>query len=386
MFMGVVVAVFATSFTHIGRKKEKHVKNTVLMSLLSVAGLAASANAQYSFESALVLDNDPRLAAMGVSYGTQLLPGNGATAVSLTLIVRVTSTGTVPNLGLGAWQGGGSSSAPNSIFYHNDTISNQTTALWTSAAAALSRGVISGSSTNRGLLSYSTPAGFGGSAAAQAVNFRNQLGSSNPSRNSANAPGTVSAATNNNQPTNNGFNNYASAGANANNANGWVGVPLTGDFDGTRPATAANSYPSAPGSAAILAVTASRAPATFATDGNGDPIPNFVNFGGALANGNAIQAGDQDSTVDGNQSQWYGVYHFIFTPRTNVGDAERQVTVNASGYGLAVVNANVTGATYTPSFSTVNTATTASITFTVPTPGAMALLGLGGLVAGRRRR
>jgi len=381
MFIPVVVAVFATSFNHIGRKKEKHVKNTVLMSLLSVAGLAASANAQYSFQGALVLDNDPRLAAIGVNYGTaSLLPGPGATAVGITLLIRVTSQGTAPNLGLGAFQGGGSSSAPNSIFYHNDSVSDQTTALWTSAANALSRGVISGTSSNRGLLSYG--------AGAAATNFRNLVGSSNPNRNTPGTNGFINALTNNNQPTNIGFNNYASAGVNANNANGWVGIPLTGDFDGTRPATAANSYPSAPGSAAILAVTASRAPVSFATDGNGDPVAAFTNFAGnAGPTGNFIPGSDQDSDAAGVQSVWYGVYHFIFTPRTNLGDLDRTVTVFGSGFALAAINANVTGGTYTPSFTPTNTAVEISpITFQVPTPGAMALLGLGGLVAGRRRR
>jgi len=356
------------------------VKNTVLMSLLSVAGLAASANAQYSFESALVLDNDPRLAAIGVNYGTNaLLPGPGATAVGITLLVRVTSTGTAPNLGLGAYQGGGSSSAPNSIFYHNDSVSNQTSALWTSAANALSRGLIGATGTNRGLLNYGT--------GPNAVNFRNLIGSANPNRNTASTNGTVNAGSNNNQPTNNGFNNYASAGANGNNANGWVGVPLTGDFDGTRPANAANSYPSAPGSAAILSVTASRAPISYATDGDGNPLPAFTDFSGnGNSNPNLIAGQDQDSTVDGVQSVWYGVYHLVFTPRTNVGDLDRQVTVFSSGFGLAAINANVTGGTFTPSFTAQGVATSASITFQVPTPGAMALLGLGGLVAGRRRR
>ncbi|MBX9735372.1 MAG: hypothetical protein K2X32_00465 [Phycisphaerales bacterium] len=361
-------------------------KNTVLMSLLSVAGLAASANAQYSFESALVLDNDPRLAAMGVSYGANsLLPGNGVTAVGITLIVRVTSTGTAPNLGLATWAGGGSSSAPNSIFYHNDSVSNQTTALWTSAANALSRGNTAGAGTNRGLLSYTEPAAYSGSTGPLATGFRTQLGASNPSRNTASTNGTVSAATNNNQPTNNGFNNYASAGSNGNNANGWVGVPLTGNFDGTSPATAANSYPSAPGSAAILSVTASRGTVPVLRDVNDEPIPAFVNFGGGTV-ANTVQGSDQDPTTAGVQSVWYGVYRLIFTPRTNVGDNLRDVTVFSSGFSTAVVGVGVTGTNYQPSFSTANTLTTASITFAVPTPGAMALLGLGGLVAGRRRR
>jgi len=351
------------------------------MSLLSVAGLAASANAQYSFQGALVLDNDPRLAAIGVNYGTQaLLPGPGATAVGITLLIRVTSQGTAPNLGLGAFQGGGSSSAPNSIFYHNDSVSDQTTALWTSAANALSRGLISGTGSNRGLLNY----GPGPTA----VNFRNFVGSSNPNRNTTGTNGTINPLTNNNQPTNNGFNNYASAGVNGGNANGWVGVPTFGDFDGTRPAIAANSYPSAPGSAAILSVTANRAPIAFAVDGDGNPLPSFTDFGGnVLNNPNFITGSDQDLLTPGVQSVWYGVYHFVFTPRTNVGDLDRQVTVFGSGFALALINANVTGSTFTPSATPTNIAVSIpSITFQVPTPGAMALLGLGGLVAGRRRR
>lgn len=379
MFIPVVVAVFATSFNHIGRKKEKHVKNTVLMSLLSVAGLAASANAQYSFQGALVLDNDPRLAAIGVNYGTaSLLPGPGATAVGITLLVRVTSEGTTPNLGLAAFQGGGSSSAPNSIFYHNDSVSDQTTALWTSAANALSRGVISGTGSNRGLLSY-------GSGPA-AVNFRNFVGLANPNRNTPGTNGTINALTNNNQPTNNGFNNYNGAGSNAGNHNGWVGVPTFGEFDGTRPATAANSYPSAPGSAAILSVTASRSPVTPALDGDDNPLPSFTNFaGGGLAN--AIAGSDQDADDAGVQSVWYGVYHFVFTPRTNLGDLDRTVTVFGSGFALAARDAGFAGGTWIPVPTPTNIAVVISpITFQVPTPGAMALLGLGGLVAGRRRR
>lgn len=332
--------------TLIGRKKEKHVKNTVLMSLLTVAGLAASAQAQNpSIQVQLVLDNDPRLIAIMGGYGTRaLLPGPTATAVGVTLIARATTEGTFANLGITAMGGGGSSSAPNSVFRHNDATSNTTTALWTSPALAFQRGHTGSSGNNRGLMFY----GSGNTA----HNFRSLISGgvegSNPSSNNSNPA-----------PSDNPYNPQTS-GAGA-HINGFVGLGGAG----------------APSGGLIIGATGQRAGIT--DDGSGEnPI---VNYGGDGTN-------DQDANAAGNQSEWVAMYHLIFVPRANNGgvlDMTRDVTVTFSGFFRYGTGSGSAGGAYT-FVSSGLFAGGGSITFQVPTPGAMALLGLGGLVAGRRRR
>lgn len=117
----------------------------VLSAMIATAGCSSSLLAQIIIQPALVFDNDPRLAAIGVNYGTaSLLPGVGATAVGITLIARATTFGTMANYGVLAMGGGGAAPPVSSgvtIFYHNDLISNQTSPLWSSPALAFQRGV-----------------------------------------------------------------------------------------------------------------------------------------------------------------------------------------------------------------------------------------------------
>lgn len=308
-------------------------KNTVLMSIVAVAGLASSAMAQYTFESRLVLDNDPQLALLGINYGTRaLLPGPLATAVGITLIARVTSTGTTANYGVAAMGGGGSSTAPNSRFSHNDALSNNDTAL------NFNRGSISSTGVNVGLLSYNQTGLAPGGLGAQQVNFRALLGSS--ANTAATNAGTQV------QPVD------APYTPGNNNANGFLG---------------------ATGGDSVLAVTAQRG--TLPDDGSGDNP--FVNF--------AAAGNDADVLTAGVQSAWVGIYHIIFLPTAATNLDTRQVTVSFAGFFRAGTVSSLGPGGYVLQTSSL-TGSQAAITFLVPTPGAAALLGLGGLVAGRRRR
>ncbi len=105
------------------------------------------------------------------------------------------------------------------------------------------------------------------------------------------------------------------------------------------------------------------------------PVP-YTNFA----------AGATSTTV--TVSPWANLYRFLFAPRTNSGDSERQVTVAAGGRLLwGVGQGNFGGSNIvTASLGGPVIFTSASVTFTVPTPGAAALLGLAGLAVARRRR
>ncbi len=382
-------------------------KQTLLMKLTALAGLMCSCAAfgqTSQFELQLVLDNDPRLAAMGVNFGPNArLPGPQATAVGVTLIARVTTQGTTPNFGLQTFGGGGTSTAPNSIFYHDDTISNQTTAAWTSAALAFQRGNIDSSTSpnaQRGLMSYTQPANYTGAGeAAQQVSFRSQVGGQNPNRNSARTNGSQTTATNQNQPVNFGYNNFASVGANSNNANGWIGINRFGDFDGTRSAVSSNTYENVPGSAAILAVTGIRSFVPTQVDSQGEPVPTFVNFGGTVftpfPTGAAIAGFDQDTVQSGVQSAWQAVYRLVFTPRESdlpalggLPNGARDVSVFVSGQSLGAVSATLAtgGAEWFLSAALPYVAGSASITFQVPGPGSASVLVVALAIASRRRR
>ncbi|CAN5812972.1 hypothetical protein BH11PLA1_BH11PLA1_16920 [soil metagenome] len=303
-------------------------RKTVLMALLCVAGLSSSALAQtpYTFESRLVLDNDPMLAALGIDYGSRaLLPGL-STGVGITLIARVSSTGTTANYGIAAAGGGGTTAAPNSIFTHTDGAANG------DPAANFQRGFIASTGTNVGLLNY-TGLGVAAGLGTQAVNFRSLIGSSADTA-SGNS-GTQTAPTNNPYSTG------------ANNANGYILAAL---------------------SDSINAMTAQRASVA-----NVDGTNPYRNFGAA---GN-----DADLVAAGNQSAWYGLYHLIFVPSAGTG----QVTVNYAGYLRAGTTANLLGGNWILATSSLG-ASNASVTFLVPTPGAAGLMGMAGLLATRRRR
>lgn len=311
-------------------------KRNLLIGIVSVAGLTSGAlaqTAQWGVE--LVLDNDPRLAAMGVNYGSNaLLPGPTATAVGITLIARVGITGgatSLGNFGIAAFGGGGNSANPNSRFSHNDAISNVTNTLWTSPAMAMQRGVSDPTGAMRGLISSTA---MSGSPDGRAANYRGFL-SGNAVNNSPTANATGSTT-----PTDIPYT------TGVNNGNGFI--TMSG------------------GSAVILAATGQRG----ALSTSGGPAP--TNFG-----------------TTGAMSPWYALYHMVFVPRTqghDVQDAVRDVTVSFEGAFRYATMVNSIGGNYNFATSGLSARQSASVTFTVPTPGAIAVLGLGGLVAGRRRR
>lgn len=322
------------------------------------------------FEVRLVMDNDPLLAAAGVNYGTaSLLPGSSSTAVGITIMARVTTQGTLPNFGVQGFHAG--SGVTNNRFlntiYHNDRVSDQTTAMWTSPALAFQRGVSRLNSSGQpvfntfGVMSYTNPQGVPvGFRATQAV------------EQTQNSP-----SLNNSRPQPSLIPLDAQGDPARGHSNGWIGVP-----DRTL-----GNFASPPGSAAILAFQASRD--RIPDDGSGiNPFPDYGSNG----------ANDQDSTLPGNQSPWYAMYHFVFIPRTG-GDAAREVTVTWStpllrytsgafavgGYWNPIISAivPVPGVTFGP-FNVL--VPDVSVTFTVPTPGSFALLSLGALITTRRRR
>lgn len=283
-------------------------RTTVLMSLFAVAGLSSAVFAEpYRYESRLVLDNDPLLKKIGVDYGTRaLLPAPGATGIGITLLVRVTSEGTLPNYGLSTVGGGGSPSAGNARFTHDDAVSNETTALWTSPSLVFSRGYIDATSSQRGLMNAGVnfrrsletlPATAQEAINAPRENFTNERNGGQPLDTLTNGPGgsyPVKGVT----PIEKGEvgaavasrGTYASGGIA--NANGWIG-PIGG--------------PETPGQIAGFAATALGLKAT-----------GGVNYAKK----------DQDETTPGVQGPWQAVYHLNFHPRL--------VSVNDPGAGEAM--------------------------------------------------
>lgn len=310
---------------------------TVLSAFIAAAGLSSSLLAQ-GVETRLVFDNDPMLASIGVNYGgAARLPGAGATAIGITLMARATTVFTNANFGIATM--GGSSAAGNSIFYHDDGLSNQTTTLWTSPALAFQRGV-SGPGAERGLMSYTD-------LGAAPHNFRSLIPGGSPAANSN------SANASNPQPENSPYDSHTNGLGS--HANGWIGVP------------AGPGFPSPAGSGVVLAATAQYAQLP---DVNG--TSPFINYG----------VNDQDQATDGNQSPWVALYHVLFVPRDVEG--QREITVSFSGafrYGISTqLFPGGWGLTLSPLWTS-----TASATFTVPAPGAAALLVLP-LSAGAMRR
>lgn len=114
------------------------------------------------------------------------------------------------------------------------------------------------------------------------------------------------------------------------------------------------------------------------------PAPNNDNpANGTFSMGNTVIAGITPlslSQTDQNDGGWYGLYSFNFIPTSNGRvdvsfDADPQ-TGNRFGF--------FTDGDPVPVTSPVATSDSANIL--IPAPGAMALLGLGGVIAGRRRR
>lgn len=312
-----VANLSATVSLNLGRKKEKHVKKSVLLGLVSVAGLASAALAQSpQLEMRIVTDDNPASPFFGTAGAA--LPGVGTTLVGLTLQARITTTGTFANFGISAF--GNSSSVGASFIRHNDSVSNQTSALWSNISNVWSRGLTGQDAETRGVFSP----------------YRNTV---TAVQNIESGNGTFTSP------------NTASPFTFGNLPNGFIQTGIAGDSG-----------------AQIRAIDG-------ALSASATPYTNYA-------------AGATSTTV--TVSPWANLYRFFFAPRTNVGDNERQVTITAGGRlrwggsqgnvgGLNIVSPSSVGAT--PAFFT-----SGSVTFTVPTPGAAALLGLGGLAVARRRR
>jgi hypothetical protein len=331
------------------------VKKTVLVALVAAAGLAASVNAQApnpQFQLRIVVDGTPGSPFQG---GSNFFPAASAsnpvpTMVGLTIQARVTTTGTTQNWGI--VRAGFISGVGQSWITHNDALTNQTNATWSAgdvATSAFRRGETGDPGApvpRRGLFN----------------NFRN------------NVP-TVQNIESGNPGTsfiNNGFMQRGSvvggawvAGSGPGTGGGIVGV------DGNSP-----SFGSL---AALIPLVDS---SVQLPDGSFGTAPAGTGLGRAGA-----------TATDTITSPWESIYRFMFVPRTNNSDPLREVMVSA-GFRLDYANSlgDVSGAGEGPFFKVgdlqnrVTSIVQASVTFLVPTPGALALLGLGGLVTARRRR
>ncbi len=332
-------------------------KKTVLFSLVAAAGMTTSVFAQSTaapqFELRIVVDGT---AGSPFQSGGNFFPAANplnqiVTAVGLTIQARVTTTGTTQNWGIG--RAGFVSGVGQSWITHNDALTNQTNAQWSAgdiATSAFRRGITGDAGTptpRRGLFN----------------NFRNAVTSA---QNLESGNGTFVNA------FNNGLMQRGSvvggawvAGSGPGTGGGIVGV------DGNSPSF---------GTLAALIPLVDET--VELPDGN---------FGTAPAGTGLGRAGD--TATDTVTSPWENIYRFIFIPRTNGSDPYREVTVSA-GFRLdwAASIGDASGAGEGPFFKVLNlqdrvtSMINGSVSFFVPTPGALALLGLGGLAVFRRRR
>lgn len=307
----------------------------VLLSLTAVAGLASAALAQNpQFDMRIVLDNDPASPFFGTSEAR--LPGFNSlgvwtTAVGLTIQARVRTTGTFANFGIVRWTN--SAASGSTRISHNDATSNQTSSQWSNINNVWQRG-LNGSTTIDGDGNPSANRGLFGP-------FRNVNSTVGAAMNIESGNGTFATA-----PAVSG-----TSSTHGNLPNGFI----------------MSTHPTAPGTSQIVAADA-------ALVASGTQYQNYA-------------VGATSTTVV--TSPWVNIYRMIFVPRTNDGtDLARQVTVTARGrlqYGNSQGSQGglfiVTPVTTTPTAQSV-----ASVSFLVPTPGAAALLGLGGLAVARRRR
>lgn len=313
---------------------------TVVLGMLAVAGLAASATAQTTpaqIELRIVVDGHAD-APVGANI-TAFLPGPGATRVGLTVQARlltfgapIGTLGPAHNYGIASF--GSPSSSNLSRISHNDAVSN-------GYVDSLRRANTGPGTVTRGAMN---PFRY----------FVTGTAANNPE--TGNPAGAALPSTN----TNNGFINQAA------NLRTQIQAMLS-----------ARNMLDNWGSV---------------DDGLGNPIlpPNLVtNFPDFGVGTNAAPA----------TSPFQSLYRFYFDPRPNTTDLPRNVTVTVSGritgMLLIVLNEAVPGPSGLGTYGPILTQhiavgnpydLTRDVTFQVPTPGAIALLGLGGLIAGRRRR
>jgi len=112
-----------------------------------------------------------------------------------------------------------------------------------------------------------------------------------------------------------------------------------------------------------------------------------LNFGDELSGIDIVRPGifDIDPPPAVGQGVFADIYTFEFTA-TDFGTA-REVTIDVTGAGARIVDWQFTAGGLIPILGPLSGQTTASITLdVVPAPGVVGVLGLGGLVAARRRR
>lgn len=373
----IVAYEYAVQYTFSGWKKEKHVKKSLIAALIPVAGLAVMANAQAPTPTTIengwvqyqtnfgimqirfAIDGDGRNAQASNPINASLTtfaPGPQATSVGLTLQARFQITGTntrIPTAVINGRNFGlGRSSFSNTTTYnaitHNDAIPGGRTNRGQTTLAV--DNTASGTTLNYGL--------FGAAA-----EFRGQIGA------------------------------YGTARTNVHNWNAASGNAVAGQgiF---------------PGNPQASTVTANLAGNSRIRTNNG-----FQNLTGTTISGFDAQlnnaaglAPDLNLTPGFGTafSNWENFYRVVFVPRANTGDGIRNITVSYNGnlqyiagysspsettsaliaYAF-LANGGLYGGATNPSTPVDGLA---SVTFQVPTPGAAALLGLGGLVAFRRRR
>lgn len=358
-------------------------KKNVIAALLPVVGLAAMAAAQTdapvrtytnsygTMEIRWAVDGDGRNAQaanpldaslVNLLPAPALVPGAQSFAVGLTLQARVMTNArntTIPttvarqgNYGIGRISFGTSNSYNRII--HNDSV----------ASGALSRGQTTVGNTSGpistdptdGTPNDSAFALFG--ATSQFRAFTGGYGAGAVNNNNWNDANGNAVA---NQAVRAGFTPDQSLG-------GYVGISGNAILNGSSRSRLANGFQATDRSniAAFDAGVATTLP--------GNQNTNFV------------------SIATGVFSPWVNVYRTVFQPRANAGtDIARNVTVTFNGnvqYISAAAFSAAAGNTLLRVDSFLGTATdaVAVATFTVPTPAAAALLGLGGLMAARRRR
>ncbi len=357
-------------------------KKNVIAALLPVVGLAAIAAAQTNAPTATytnaygtlelrwAVDGSGRNAEaanpldaslVNLLPAATLAPGATSSAVGLTLQARIATTTrntTIPttvarqgNYGIGRVSFGTSNSYNRIV--HNDSV----------AAASLSRGQTTVGDTSGPISTDAADGSPNDSAWAlfgATSQFRFFTGGHGGSATNANNWNSANGNAVANQAVRSGFipdqpGSYAGIGVNA-------------VLSGSNRARIANGFQAADRSS-IAAFDASVPTAI-----SGNVSSSFV------------------SLATGVFSPWVNIYRVTFQPRENAGtDSARNVTVTFNGnvqYISAASFSSGIGQTLLRIDSFLGTATdaVAVATFTVPTPATAALLGLGGLMAARRRR